>query len=171
MGPSRLDPNRMVGVFPSDLLKGLAAVRAVEIEAFRWIAGDWSYENSVPATGVSPAYIDIGSMRYSFCEENSWVYVVSPDGRQHRHITFDPFSKQWIYVLTRGSYGVLRSLEGWTGNQIVFSGLMTMIGINCEWRMTWTKASDTEFLFVNEEKSTDGSWTYVDEWRLKRKCS
>ena len=91
------------------------------------------------------------------------------DGREHPHITFDPFSQQWIYVLIRGSYGILRSAEGWTDDRIVFSGSMTMIGINCEWRMTWTKISDNEFKFVNEEQTADGSWAYIDEWQFKRK--
>jgi hypothetical protein len=75
----------------------------------------------------------------------------------------------WIYALLRGSYGILRSREGWTGCQIVFTGLMTMIGINCEWRMTWTKESDDQFAFINEECNDDGSWAYIDEWRFKRK--
>ena len=51
----------------------------------------------------------------------------------------------------------------------MFSGLMTMIGINCEWRMTWTKISDNEFTFANEEQTADGSWAYIDEWQFKRK--
>jgi len=169
MGPSRLDPNRQVGVFSPDLIPKLSASRAAEIETFRWIAGDWSYENLVPATRVSPAYADIGSQTFSLCEGDTWICVVSPDGGRHRHITFDPFSKQWIYVLTRGSYGILRSPEGWTGDRMVFSGLMTMIGINCEWRMTWIKISQDEFSFVNEEKREDGSWAYVDDWRFRRK--
>jgi len=29
------------------------------------------------------------------------------------NITFDPFSKQWMYVLIDGAYGILRSPEGW----------------------------------------------------------
>ena len=169
MGPSRLDPHRQVGVFSPGLIQKLSAARALEIDKFRWIGGEWNYENRVPATSFNPAYADIGSQRFSLCEDDSWVCIVSPDGRQQRHITFDPFSKQWIYVLTRGSYGVLRSPEGWTDNQIVFSGLMTMVGINCEWRMTWTKVSEHEFRFVNEEQASDGSWSYIDEWRFTRK--
>ena|ERR1051326_99368 len=169
MGPSRIEPSREVGIFSAGLLPKLSASRAAEIEKFRWIAGQWSYENSVPATRLSPAYTDIGQQTFSIGEKDTWVCVVSPDGREHPHITFDPFSKQWIYVLIRGSYGILRSAEGWTDNRIVFSGLMTMIGINCEWRMTWTKISDNEFKFINEEQSADGSWAYIDEWQFKRK--
>jgi hypothetical protein len=63
---------------------------------------------------------------------------------------------------------MLRSKDGWIGNQIAFCGLMTMIGIDCEWRMTWTKTSDDGFDFVNEEKLADGSWAYIDEWRYRR---
>ena len=168
MGPSQGDPQRRVGVFRSDLIPKLNAARAREMEKFRWIAGEWSYENLVPATRLSPAYADTGNNRFSVCEDDSWICMVSPDGRQHRNITFDPFSRQWIYVLTRGSYGILRSTEGWRGHQIVFTGLMTMIGINCEWRMTWTRTSYDQFAFVNEEQNPDGSWTYIDEWRMTR---
>ena len=35
--------------------------------------------------------------------------------------------------------------------------------------MTWTKTSDDEFRFVNEEQTSDGEWSYIDEWRFQRK--
>ena len=70
-------------------------------------------------------------------------------------------------VLTNGSYGLLRS-SGWSGGQIVFAGLKTMIGLERQWRMTWTRRSDDEFAFVNEEQRADGTWVYVDEWRYRR---
>jgi hypothetical protein len=169
MGPSRTDPARQVGVFRPEAVAKLPALRAEQMETFRWIAGEWGYENSVPATTLSPAYTDVGSYRFSVCEKDSWICVVGPDGREARHITFDPLSQQWIYVLLQGSYGILRSREGWRGNRIVFSGLMTMLGIDCDWRMSWTKQSDDKFIFVNEERRADGSWAYIDEWLFKRK--
>jgi hypothetical protein len=52
-----------------------------------------SYENRVPATRVSPAYTDTGTQTFSLCERNEWVCIVSPDGREHRNITFEPFSE------------------------------------------------------------------------------
>jgi len=169
MGPSRLDPQRQVGVFAPDLIQRLAAARAREMDKFRWIAGEWTSENFVPATRLSPAYTDGGHQRFALCEADHWVCGVSPNGSQERQITFDPFSKQWIYVLTRGSYGILRSGDGWIGDQIIFTGLMTMIGINCQWRMTWNKKSEDEFGFVNEEQAAEGSWVYIDEWRFRRR--
>jgi hypothetical protein len=123
----------------------------------------------VPATRASPSYTDIGASRFSFCEKESWICMVTPDGRETPHITFDPFSKQWIYVLIRGAYGTLRSPEGWQDNRIAFTGMMTMLGITCDWRMSWTKTSDDDFGFVNEERAEDGSWQYIDEWRFTRK--
>jgi hypothetical protein len=69
----------------------------------------------------------------------------------------------------QGSYGILRSPQGWIGERIVFFGSMTMIGINCEWRMTWTKTGDDQFGFINQERNEIGSWVYIDEWRFKRK--
>jgi len=171
MGPSPHDGTRQVGVFPPDLIKNLTATRARELEKFRWITGDWTYENVVPATRLSPAYVDSGNQSFMICEMNHWVCAVLPGGRQLQQITFDPFSGQWIYALTRGSYGILRCAEGWQDNSIVFTGQMTMVGIDCEWRMTWTKHSDTQFTFVNEEKAEDGEWVYIDEWRFNRRAS
>ena len=169
MGPSRIDPQRQVGVFNPAALGGLPALRAAELEKFRWLPGEWSYENLVPATSVSPAYCDIGSARFLFHEKSNWICMVMPDGEEIPQITFDPFSRQWIYLLTKGSYGMLRSAEGWKGDSIAFSGLMTMIGINAEWRMTWSRQGQDGFSFVNEERAPDGSWVYIDEWRFQRK--
>jgi len=169
MGPSRNDPTRQVGIFDSRYIAPLPALRAQHMQQFRWLAGEWNYENRVPASRLSPAYTDIGSARYSICDKDTWVCLVAPDGREMPHITFDPFSQQWIYVLIWGSYGILRSTQGWTGNRIAFSGLMTMIGLTREWRITWIKSADDEFGFVNEERNEDGSWAYIDEWCFVRK--
>jgi hypothetical protein len=136
MGPSPRDETRQVGAFHPDFVSKLPALRAAEMEKFRWLAGEWSHENHVPATRLSPAYTDAGSSRFSLCDNSNWICLVRPDGQESRHITFDSFSRQWIYLLAEGSYGILRSSVGWFGNQIVFSGSMTMIGVNCEWRMT-----------------------------------
>ena len=169
MGPSRLDPQRQVGVFNPAALAGLPALRSAELEKFRWIAGEWNYDNAVPATAASPAYTDIGSARFSFNEKTTWITMVAPDGEEFPQITFDPFSRQWIYLLTKGSYGMLRSAAGWSGDSIAFTGRMTMIGIDTEWRMTWTRHSSDRFSFVNEELAPNGAWAYIDEWRFHRK--
>jgi len=173
MGPSRIDPTRQVGVFKQEFLAALPGLRMAEMEKVRWIAGEWDHENAVPATGVSPAYTDIGSSRFSIGENGNWICAVRPDGREIPHMTFDPFSRQWIYLLFNGAYCILRSLHGWAhttaGDQIVFTGLMTMIGINCEWRLTLTRHKPDEFSLINEERSEDGSWLYIDEWHFRRR--
>jgi len=169
MGPSRVDPGREVGVFNPQRVAGLAAQRAAALRSFAWIAGEWDHENVVPATRVSPAYSDVGTSRFALGEGGSWICAVAPDGRELPQITFDAFSRQWIYLLTRGSYGLLRSQEGWVGNTITFTGAMTMIGVNLEWRMRWTRHIDDAFSFINEEQNPDGSWAYIDEWRFRRK--
>jgi hypothetical protein len=168
MGPSRNDPARRVGVFAPGVLASAMAARTAEIERLRWIAGVWRFENPVPATRSNPAYADVGTQKFAVSESDGWVYSIAPDGGRHPTLTVDPFSGRWIYVLLRGSFGVLRSREGWRGNQIAFSGTMTMVGVECEWRMTWTRTGDNRFQFVNEEKNLDGSWTYIDEWRFER---
>ena len=170
MGPSRFDPDRQVGVFNSDLVATLPAQRTEELRKFHWIIGEWDYENAVPATPVSPAYTDVGKAKFAFSADGTWLCLVAPDGSLMQNITYDPFSRQWIYVLLRGSYGILRSSEGWVGDQITFTGLMTMIGINCEWRMRWTRTDQDHFQFVNEEGDDRGSWAYIDEWRFTRRA-
>jgi hypothetical protein len=167
MGPSRVDPGRQVGVFVPAFVSSLPALRASEMEKFSWLIGDWNHENLVPATRLSPAYTDIGTTSFSMCEDG--ICHVGPGGREIPNLTFDPFSRQWIYMLLRGSYGILRSPQGWVGDEIVFSGLMTMLGINCEWQMTWTKQGVDQFAFVNEERDDDGAWVYIDEWHFRRK--
>ena len=167
MGPSRNDPQRTVGTFNPEFLSRLPAIRSAELATFRWIAGTWRWENTVPATALSPAYTDVGTVTFSFGEKDTWICLSAPDGRLIPNITFDPFSRQWIYALTNGSYGVLRS-PGWVGDQIVFTGVMTMIGIDCDWRMTWTRKSGDAFEFMNEERLADGAWAYIDEWRYWR---
>jgi hypothetical protein len=169
MGPSRADPARQVGAFNPNFVSALPALRAAKMEEFRWIAGEWNYENAVPATPANPAYADVGSCRYSLCEKSNWICIVGPDGREIQHITFDPFSKQWIYLLMQGAYGILRSQDGWTNGRIAFTGPMMMLGINCDWRLTYLRDGNDRFSFVNEERKDDGSWEYIDEWRFLRK--
>lgn len=169
MGPSRVDPNRTVGVFNPSAIGDLPQLRAEKMKEFSWIVGEWSHENLVPATKANPAYADIGSGKFSMCEKNNWICMVAPDGRETPNITFDPFSRQWIYVLLNGAYGMLRSQEGWVDNQIAFTGSMTMLGIECSWRMRWTKESVDRFTFINEEQGEEGNWLNIDEWRFARK--
>jgi len=168
MGPSQVDPGRQVGVFNPGAVADLPALKKSEMEKFRWIEGEWEHENVVPATRVSPAYSEVGTGRYAFDAKGDWVCIVAPDGTQIPLITFDPFSRQWIYVLMRGAFGMLRSTEGWTGDEIVFTGLMTMLGPTREWRMRWKREGAGRFSFMNEEK-LDGAWNYIDEWRFRRR--
>jgi hypothetical protein len=158
------------GVFNPGFVTGLPELRAQEMEKFRWLEGEWSYENAVPATSASPAYNDIGTARYAFNEKSRWICMVSPAGEETPLITFDPFSRQWIFLLMNGAYGMLRSSAGWTGETIEFVGLMTMIGQNCEWRMTWTRNGPDQFTFTNEERNEEGSWAYIDQWQFERKA-
>jgi hypothetical protein len=168
MGPSRVDPGREVGVFNPAAVAGMPAARSAALETIRWMAGEWNFENSVPATQYSPSYTDVGSMRLTFNEQTNWICILAPDGQETPHLTFDPFSKRWIYLLIKGSYGILRA-SGWEGNRLVFSGLMTMIGIDTEWRLTLVKDNPDQFSLLNEECAEDGSWAYIDEWRFTRK--
>ena len=170
MGPAKDDPARQTGTFNMELLKAFPALKAAEMEKMRWLEGEWNSVNRVPATSKNPAYEDRSTGMYRFCEKDAWICLIGKDGRERKFITFDPFSKQWMYLLAEGAYGFLRS-GGWSGHELAFEGEMTMIGVNCILRQTWKKKNNDEFSFVNEEKLPDGTWGYVDEWELKRKSS
>jgi hypothetical protein len=166
MGPSRHDPARQVATFDPSAIAALAAARDRELHAFLWILGNWHFENAVPAGRLNPAYTDIGTARYVRSEDGAWIALALPNGRPVPLLTFDAWSRQWIYVLTNGAYGLLRS-PGWAGNTMTFTGTMTMVGVTCDWRMRWTKDGDDAFAFVNEEQVA-GRWRYIDEWRHTR---
>jgi hypothetical protein len=168
MGPSRNDPTRQVATFDPGAVAALAADRAAEMERFRWLIGEWTFENPVPATRLSPAYCDRGTAAFTASADGMFICMLGRDGRQTPLLTFDAWSRRWMYMLTTGSYGILRA-TGWEGGRIVFTGAMTMIGVDREWRMTWTRDGNDAFGFVNEEQLTDGSWSYIDEWRYQRK--
>jgi hypothetical protein len=155
MGPSRHDPSRQVATFDPAGARALAAAREIELQTFRWLIGDWRYENPVPATRVSPAYCDVGVARFVPSADGAWICMATPDGRSLPLLTFDAWSRQWIYALTNGAFAILRS-PGWKGDQITFTGTMTMVGVTCEWRMTWSRHGSDEFGFTNEERTADG---------------
>lgn len=52
-------------MFESKAVRALGELRLAELEKFRWLAGEWTYENPVPATRVSPAYCDVGVARFA----------------------------------------------------------------------------------------------------------
>lgn len=167
MGPSRWDPDVQVATLNAARMGALSELRRIELEKFSWLAGDWTFENPVPATRISPSYCDRGKASFALSDDRRWICAVMPGGRLEPMITFDPCSRTWMYLLTLGSYGLLRS-SGWKDQEIVFTGLMTMIGIECEWQMHWTRIGDDEFRFVNSERDAGGSWLYIDEWRYRR---
>jgi hypothetical protein len=168
MGPSRDDPKNLVGVFNREQVIKLGPMRKKEMERVKWLAGTWSAENKVPATKHNPAYTERLTYTYSVCENGSWICLVDARGKERPHITFDPFSGKWVYILAEGAFGILRS-TGWEEAKIEFMGRMLMLGVDREIRQLWNKVSDTEFRFVNEEKDASGRWLLTDEWVMRRK--
>ena len=168
MGYAADDPSRLTGLFNLEYIGTLPSLRREQMQRMLWLEGEWTAVNKVPATGMNPAYEDRQVYRYRACENGVWICLVTRGGELRPHITYDAFSGQFMYVLSEGAFGVLRS-PGWDGNSIVFTGEMTMIGVNCVLRQTWTKESDDAFAFVNEERLADGRWGLVDEWEFRRR--
>ena len=167
-GLMALDPNRNVLVFNVPVLARFPAIRQQRIEEFKWMIGDWAFENHVRATPTTPAYTDTYYYTYELADTGS-RYTVSGHGAKARpYLTFDPFSNRWMMTFTEGLFGVLQS-DGWKGDAIVFTGPLTMLGIDCELRQTITRKGPDEFHILNEEKLADGSWRETDEFVCRRK--
>jgi hypothetical protein len=98
MGPSRHDPSRQVATFDPDAVATLAADRAAEMERFRWLIGEWTFENPVPATRLSPAYCDRGAAAFTASTDGRFICMVGRDGQHLPLLTFDAWSRRWIYI-------------------------------------------------------------------------
>lgn len=48
--------------------------------------------------------------KFPICEDGSCICFIGSDGRETPNVTFDPFRRQWTYMLLRGPYGMLRKL-------------------------------------------------------------
>jgi len=162
------DPNRKVLTFNLRALAQFPALRQQRIDEFKWLVGEWSFENHVRATSTTPPYTDTYFYTYAL-SDNDTRYTVSGHGAKERpYLTFDPFSNRWMMTFTEGLFGVLQS-KGWQGDTIVFTGPLTMLGVDCELRQTITKKGENEFHILNEEKLPDGSWRETDEFFCRRK--
>ena len=167
-GLMAFDPNRKVLAFNLPALAKFPAIRQEKIEGFKWLIGEWAFENHVRATPATPSYVDTYFYTYDLADDRT-RYTVSGHGAKARpYLTFDPFSKRWMMTFTEGLFGVLQS-DGWRGETIVFTGPLTMLGVDCETRQTITKKSSDEFHILNEEKLPDGTWHETDEFFCRRK--
>jgi hypothetical protein len=162
-----LDPARNVLIFNREVVGKFPAIRKAKMEEFKWLLGEWAFENRVRATPTTPAYTDTYYYTYALCDDDTRISVTGPGRKARPYLTFDPFSNRWMMTFTDGLYGVLQS-EGWQGNTIVFGGHLTMLGVDCELRQTMTR-SDHEFHILNEEKLSDGRWVITDEFYCRPK--
>jgi hypothetical protein len=164
-----LDPDRNVLTFNLSTVSKFPGIRKSKIEEFKWLVGEWAFENRVRATPTTPAYTDTYFYTYQFCDDDMRICLIGKGGKQRPYITFDPFSRRWMMTFTEGIYGVLQS-TGWRGDTIVFEGTLTMLGVDCELRQTIEKQGNDEFHIANEEKLPDGNWKITDEFFCRRKA-
>ena len=146
---------RQVVTFDASAVRALAGRRQTKLEHFRWLAREGTYENPVPATRVSLAYLR-RRHRAILDERRRRVGLHDRAGRvsgaaDHIRSMEPPLD----CVLANGSYGILRS-SGWRRASIVFDRHMTMLDVTCESRMTWTKDGQEKFAFINEEQGAKG---------------
>jgi hypothetical protein len=163
-----LDPVRKVLVFNREVVGKFPAIRKAKLEEFRWLVGEWSAMNKVRATPSTPAYTDTYFYSYQLCEADTRISITGPGRMARPYLRFDPFRERWMMTFTESAYGVLQSKE-WQRDSIVFTGCLTMLGVDCEIRQTISKRSADEFYTLNEEKIKEGTWVVTDEFEFRRK--
>jgi hypothetical protein len=162
------DSGKKAGVFNPTVITEFAAGRKRKMDEFHWLIGNWEAVNHVRATPTTPAYTDTYRYTYNFCDDDTRICITGPSGKERPHLTFDPFSARWMMTFVDGVYGVLQS-EGWAGDTIVFTGHVTMLGVDCELRQTIQRRSQDEFYVRNDERIADGSWSMVDDFEFRRR--
>ena len=162
------DPEKQAGVFNREMIAEFPGSRKEKIEEFRWMIGNWDAINRVRATPTTPAYTDTYQYTYNFCDDDTRICIQGPGGKERPHLTFDPFSSRWMMTFIDNVYGVLQS-EGWNGETIVFTGRLTMLGVDCELRQTITRQGHDAFHALNEERLSDGQWVVVDDFDFRRR--
>jgi hypothetical protein len=60
-------------------------------------------------------------------------------------------------------------IDEWQGDTIVFTGPLTMLGVDCELRQAIARKGPDEFHILNEEMLPDGRWRETDEFFGRRK--
>ncbi|HWB92125.1 MAG TPA: hypothetical protein VG605_09740 [Puia sp.] len=150
--------------------------------SFNWMVGSWS----IKAKGYARNGFR-GKKEFEWQEpyvaftsdQNYSIYVSTNDtirqtGRRERKLVpmppqvilqYDVYSNVWVLqsgYYNRYDWGSLVS-SGWTGDQIVFEGAISLTGIRLVERETWTKQSDDAFRIVYEELMNDGTWFTIEE--------
>jgi hypothetical protein len=128
---SWFDPVRQVLVFNRQAMGKFPAIRKAKMEEFRWLVGEWSAMNNVRATPSTPAYTDTYFYSYQLYEADTRISITGPGGMAWPYLTFDRFGERWMMTFTESVYGVLQS-KGWQRDSIVFTGCLTMLGVDCE---------------------------------------
>src|SRR5579864_6556583 len=68
---SRDDPKRNVLAFNLPVIARFPAIRQERIGEFKWMIGDWAFENHVRATPTTPAYTDTYYYTYELADSGS----------------------------------------------------------------------------------------------------
>ena len=162
-----MDRDKNVGTFNLPVVSGLAAKRKEKMLSFAWMVGTWRAVNTVRATSTTPGYEDTYEYTYEMEDDGARLIAVRTGGKKFPYLTFDAFSGRWMMTFTEVIYGVLQAKE-WVQSQIVFTGPLTMLGVDCELRQTLTKKSENDFHVLNEERLPDNTWSMVDELMFTR---
>ncbi|MGH9442893.1 MAG: DUF1579 family protein [Thermoanaerobaculia bacterium] len=144
-----------------------------EISSFDYFDGRWGCTGNFMGMPGMPAHAvtsSVSAVRGLGGFWHSFRYLerktdVNPNPYQNNgFFGYDPGSKQYLdlNVDNFGGY-VPEASSGWSGDVIVFTGEVHMMGKKYNQRETFTKKNASEFQHMGETQGPDGKWTKMDE--------
>ena len=143
-----------------------------ELEAARWMEGEWRVTARVFATAARGEHVEQGTSVVARTLDR-WLAIRDeyPQGvHDVGYLGYDPFAKQWVSlgVDSAGNATLRRSDGGWNADRLVFTGPpLDVLGEKLTLRTTITKVSDREYRVLNEERMGE-LWRRCDEYVYRR---
>lgn len=142
-----------------------AAKAGPDHDVFAWLAGEWTWELRILATGTTPARTASGTIL--FAPAGYGISASRPSKQAVPYLIHDPFTNMWVCAMAEPTaYGILMG-SGWKNERAVFVGEMTFMGVPMKLRQTWTREG-TDTVRLHNEEMIDGEWTAVDEGSYHR---
>jgi hypothetical protein len=141
-----------------------------EIKSLSWMVGTWDVTATVQAGSAATGTSDKGQSVIAFALDGTWIEArdTYPGGGQDvGYVTYNPVVKQWIALGIDGAGNAVTTMAtGWTGNRLVFTGEVTIVGERVTLRQTIEKLNDAAYNVINEQKMADGSWLVLGSLRI-----
>ena len=152
------------------LAAAAAPVPPPELQQFRPFVGTSSCLSQVEESPLGPAHQARGSLTARRDRRAFWLQIryQDPDGASEERWSWDPGLKKFVALLwdSFGGYGQGTS-PGWEGDNLVWTGEVSMNVQKMPYRQTFTRAKDGS-ISESWEMQMNGAWTKLTSGTCKR---